>query len=241
MDGAVTCSVAGDYFVQGVHKWQAPCRDDSAETERIPVYGQWGDNLAGDANFKIGSPIRVELTLWARNPADPPVEGTDPVGYKVVKLEQDKLDRESAYGTWATEGGAGGYTAAAVAMVPLVHDGEATFSVQHADHVGTDVYAVPPGTNPTAEINATGKVVYGYNLRVAEAGDYYITFNLPSVDLTLFGCNHTGDADESCSGQETKLRMTVGTGGGGGGGGGSGGKPTKKPHPINPGKGGGRN
>jgi hypothetical protein len=105
-------------------------------------------------------------------------------------------------------------------------------------HIETGAYAVAPGTNPTAEINATGKVVYGYNLRVVEAGDYYITFNVPGVDLSL-GCNHTGDADETCAGQETKIRITVGSGGGGGGGGGNGGggqgpKDLKKPHPIHP-------
>jgi hypothetical protein len=214
-DGPV-CVEAGNYFVQGVHKWQAPCmrKTYAADEPRIEVYGLWGDNLAGDAKFKVGSPIRVELSLWARYG----LEWQD--GYTVIKLEPSKLDRESAYGTLAAEAGAGGYEAVAESKEPLVHDGRATFSVQHAD---TGLYAVPPGTNPTAEINATGKVVYGYNLRVGEPGDYYITFKVPNVDLVE--CNHALDADEICDGDTTKIRITVQSGGGGGGGGG--GKPSK--------------
>ncbi len=84
-----------------------------------------------------------------------------------IKLEPSKLDRESAYGTLATPDGNGGYFATAEMLPARVFDGEVTFSVKN---VGTGQYVVPEGTNPTAEINATGKVVYGYNLRVTSIG-----------------------------------------------------------------------
>ncbi len=47
---------------------------------------------------------------------------------------------------------------------------------------------VGPGANisqaATAEINATGRVVYGYNLRVTAAGVYTITFTFPNVTIS---------------------------------------------------------
>jgi hypothetical protein len=74
------------------------------------------------------------------------------------------------------------------------------------------------------EINATGKIVYGYNLRVAEAGTYRITYTLPNVWVTACDAG-------ICTGDHTaSLDIVVGTGGGGGGGKGGGqggGKPVK--------------
>lgn len=209
-DGEV-CVDAGFYYLQGVHKWQARCKNIAAADLPIDVYGAWGDNLAGDARFKVGSPIRVELVL--EDASGEPQQ----FGYQVIKLEPNELDRASAYGTLAT-GSAGSYVATPTLFTPLVHNGKATFGVQHADNLE---YAVPPGTNPTAEINATGKIVYGYNLRVGEPGDYYVTFTVPDVNFTA--CNHALDEDEVCTGDTTKIRITVTAGGGGGGGGG--GKP----------------
>ena len=82
-------------------------------------------------------------------------------GYTVVKLDPSALDRESAYGTLAT---ADGSAASSRRRPPSRHvrvfDNAVTFSIQN---VATGVYAVQPGTKATAEINATGNVVYGYN------------------------------------------------------------------------------
>jgi hypothetical protein len=217
------CVAAGFYFVQGVDQWQAPCMDmvyAPDATELIDVFGQWGDNLAGDAKFKVGSPIRVELTLWDYYQHE--IALTDntqfepQLGYRVIKLEPSELDRASAYGTLATavdpEAEIKVYEATAIPMAALIHDGDATFSVYHVD---TATYAVPLGTNPTSEINATGKVVYGYNLRVGEPGVYDITFTVPNVNL--LGCLHTEGEGESCLGNTTTIRINVTSGGGGGG------------------------
>lgn len=160
------------YYVQGIHKWQAQCFNDTFAT----ATAEWGDNLSGDASLKVGSPIRVELGLFNANTAVVPM-----YGFTVVKLEPSKLDRESAYGTLATPDEAGGYHATAEILPARVFDAKVTFSVKNLD---TGLYVVQPGSNPTAEINATGKVVYGYNLRVIQSGLYEITFVLPSVDIT---------------------------------------------------------
>ena len=160
-----------------MHVWQAQCFNAS----EAAVFGAWGDNLeGGDANLKVGSPIRVELVLVNRTDYG----SMTLQGYTVIKLEPSKLDRLSAYGHQA------GGEAPDWTDIPtdfgmaqwLVHNQGITFSVLNTD---TGVYAVPPGTNPTAEINATGKVVYGYNLRVGVAGNYRIQFtSTPAVTFT---------------------------------------------------------
>ena len=100
----------------------------------------------------------------------------------------------------------------------MVHDAGMQFSVQNLD---TGQFVVP--LQPIApEINATGKIVYGYNLRVTAAGNYRIRFNsTPAVTFTGVDAG-TFDANNAY------LDIVVGAGGGGGGGGG-GGKPRSNP------------
>jgi hypothetical protein len=186
----------GIFYVQGVNEWQAPCA--ILETTS-GVFGAWGDNLTGDAALKTGSPIRVELVL----------EKTSLLydGYTVVKLEPSELDRNSAYGIPAV-GTAPPYTATVEDKQVLVYDPDATLTIADDSYVLT--------TGPAgAEINATGKIVYGYNLRVTDPGEYTITYTMPNV--TFNGC----DAG-TCEGNTATLVITVGEGGGGGGGGGGG-------------------
>lgn len=183
------------YFVQGVHEWQAEC---TAVTGPVSVRGEWGDNLTGDAKLKANKPIRVELLIFHDST-------TSAQGYEVVKLEPDTLDRLSTYGTLATPDGQGGHFGTAQDMTPIVYDGGASMTIEGLDNdfVVTESPAVP-------EINATGKVVYGYNLRVPQPGNYRITFTMPNVSFTG-GC----DAG-TCSDTTATLEITVGTGGGGG-------------------------
>jgi hypothetical protein len=199
------------YYVQGVHKWQAQCTVVAKGTP-IHVVGEWGDNLTGDAKLKAGSPIRVELLMFD--------ESAIYQGYSVVKLEPSTLDRLSKYGTLATPDGSGGYNATPGSTRVVVHDSEAQMTITNASG------GVVASENPiTPEINATGKIVYGYNLRVPAAGQYVITFKMPNVTFT--GC----DAG-TCINDTATLPITVGSGGSGGGGTG-GGKPVK---PGKPGK-----
>lgn len=185
------------YWVQKVNTWQAQCfYDDSAK-----VFGAWGDNLEGDAKLKIGKPIRVEIVLWNET-TYPDLMTLE--GYKVKKLEPSKLDRLSAYGHLAG-GNTGSWTAFPYDFPQLretdsdgdvvgwlAHDSQITFRVcKLVNGLETDECPVPAGTNPTAEINATGKVVYGYNLRVSDTGEYRITFTT-SANVTFTGVDAGG-------------------------------------------------
>lgn len=167
--------VPGYYWVQKVHTWQAQCFNDTVAS----VFGAWGDNLSGDANLSTGSPIRVELVLT--NTTD--FGGATMDGYTVIKLEPSLLDRNSAYGHQAN-GPDPKWTAIPVAFGEaswVVHDAGMQISVENLD---TGQLVVP--LQPIApEINATGKIVYGYNLRVSAAGNYQIRFNsTPGVTFT---------------------------------------------------------
>jgi hypothetical protein len=189
------------YWLQGVSTWQAECATASSAT----ATAEWGDNLGGDAKLKVGSPIRVELGLFDDT-------GLEMDGFTVVKLEPSELDRVSAYGTLATSDGEGGWDATAEPLPVRVFDAGVTFSVKN---VATGEFVVLEGSNPTAEINATGKVVYGYNLRVPAAGEYEITFVIPSVNISGVDVGtYTTDPDED---DTVTLVITVQNGGGGGG------------------------
>jgi hypothetical protein len=194
--------VAGDYYVQGVHKWQA----ETVAATSATGTAEWGDNLSGDAKLKVGSPIRVELGLFDDT-------GLQMQGFNVIKLEPSQLDRESAYGTLAsTDDGGTTWYATAEYLPVRIFDAGVTFSVS-----GPTGYVVDPGSNPTAEINATGKVVYGYNLRVPAAGAYTITFVIPNVDITGVDAG-TFVSDPEGADTVTLVINVVGGGGGGGGG-----------------------
>jgi hypothetical protein len=196
----------GDWWVQKVHTWQAQCF--TAET--ASVFGNWGDNLEGDAKLKVGSPIRVEIVLTNMTDFTATLPSMD--GYNVLKLQPSTLDRLSAYGHDAVLEGAL-WVATADSFTSgewVVHDAGMQISVQNLD---TGVYVVP--LQPIApEINATGKVVYGYNLRVSETGNYQIRFaTTPAVTFT--GCD-VGDC--VAGGTDAYLDIVVVPGGGQGGG-----------------------
>jgi len=216
-DGEV-CVPEGDYYVQRDSAWQAPC----AVVSTANAMGAWGDNLAGDAMLKVGSPIRVELVLWdSVNFADESVQG-----YKVIKLEPAELDRLSAYGHLAADN-AGTWEPTSLDLGAIVHDPEASLTIQRMEDgvpVGAPEYDGAAG----GEINATGKIVYGYNLRVAVPGTYRLTYTLPNVAID--GCEET---QAVCGGNTASLDIEV-VGGGGGGGGKGGGQGGGKP--IKPGK-----
>jgi len=178
------------YFVQKVHKWQAQCMTGAAGG-LVSVDAAWGDNLGADAKLRAGSPIRVELVLTAP-------EAEQGYGYEVLKLEPNKLDRESAYGTLATDG-----AATAALMKPVVHDGGTGLAITGPDGFDESVPQLKP------EINATGKIVYGYQLIAPVPGQYVITFTMPNV--TIVSCD-VG----TCDATSASLQITVGGGGGGG-------------------------
>lgn len=193
-DPGQTSSEFPGYWVQGEAVWQADCAIAADNT--VDVTAAWGDNLAGQASIVVGRPVRVEIGLLADAAA------YTMTGFDVEKLEPELLDRESAYGT--NDGsGITPYTEVRVwnAGVTLSITGPSTVSVPFS-----------------AELNSTGRVVYGYNWRPELAGTYTITANVPTVrlvgtDLGTFNA-HTATIT---------VEVGAATGGGGGGGGGTGG------------------
>jgi hypothetical protein len=186
----------GYYYVQGVHAWQASC----GYATSAAVTAAWGDNLGGDARLKVGSPIRVEVGLSTATPAGY-------TGWDVVKLQPELLDRYSAYGTLATN------ATGSWASMPLTPYPETRVWVQGAtlSIVNEDTEFVVFSGTASAEINATGRVVYGYNLRVPEPGSYTITYTFPGVSI---GSTDIGTID----GTSVSYTIEVGQGGGNGGG-----------------------
>jgi hypothetical protein len=202
--------VPGYYWVQKVHTWQAQC----FHADTASVFGHWGDNLAGDAKLKVGSPIRVELVLtnmddYAGTPEAPgPIPSGTLQGYDVIKLQPTLLDRLSAYGHLAGGDAGSGFTDIPVNVGQpswVVHDAGMQISVQN---LATEAFVVPL-QQIAPEINATGKIVYGYNLRVTAVGKYQIHFYAPTVE---FKGTNVGTFDA----HNAYLEITVGAGGGGG-------------------------
>jgi hypothetical protein len=192
--------VAGYYYVQGTHSWQAGCLENQTTAT---VTAAWGDNLGGDAKLKVGSPIRVEMGLNAGD------QGL--AGFTVVKLEPALLDRVSAYGTEALLSGDPAAYAAnpQPSLETRVWDVAAHLKIYPAGSPGSPIFDGPAG----AEINSTGRVVYGYNLRVTATGQYVIEYTFPNVTITT-----ANRGTVSADGHTVMFTITVGSGGGGGGG-----------------------
>ena len=194
------------YYVQGIHTWRAGCLQGLTAAT---ADAEWGDNLAGDAKLKVGSPIRVEIGLLA----DETMPLPDLTGWEVVKLEPSELDRLAAYGTLATETDVPGvFTSNPVSPYPETRIWAAGSTLT----ITGDDYSLDE--EATAEVNATGRVVYGYNLRVPAMGDYTITYHFPGVDIVS---TDAGVVIDGVDGDSVQLTITVGSGGGGGGGGGN--------------------
>lgn len=152
--------VPGDYYVQGEDKWQASCATNAGG---LLVNSDWGDNLVS-APLKAGTPIRVEVGLLAN---DPTTLGM--TGFMVYKLT-DELDRLATYGTL-------GNASTPYGEVRVWTSG-VTLKIERED--GFVVYDGPF----TAEVNSTGRIVYGYNWKKPLAGDYTITVTTPGVTIT---------------------------------------------------------
>ena len=105
-------------------------------------------------------------------------------GYTVIKLQPSRSTGCPPTGTWpaVTRVPAGTAIPADVGQASwVVHDAGMQISVQNLD---TGQFVVPLQPIPP-EINATGKIVYGYNLRVTAAGKYQIRFaSTPAVTFT---------------------------------------------------------
>ena len=185
------------YYVQGLNKWQASCMTATSAT----VNAEWGDNLTGDAKLKTNSPIRVEMGLLETVP-------TAMTGYTVDKLDPNALDRVSAYGTKALGPVATGFSGNPITPYPEVRVWTSGATLKIYNKV---TGAVVFNGAATAEINSTGRIVYGYNLRVTTAGTYVIEFTAPNVSI-----NSTDGG--TISGNTVTLEIVVNSSAAGGGG-----------------------
>ena len=189
-----TATPAGDYYIQGQATWQADCANAADNT--VSATGDWGDNLGGSASLRVGAPVRVEMGLLVDTTVN--TDYAEMQGFKVLKLT-DELDRDATYGTLGTLENLGEVRA---------YDDGASWTITGPD--GTISPAI------SAEVNATGRVVYGYNWSPAVAGDYTITFKTTAVTLLNGSDSHTISINVT-------VKATSGGGGGGEGGGGGGG------------------
>jgi hypothetical protein len=191
-----------DYYVQGIADWQSDCGE--AGVAEVAAGAEWGDNLT-NAPLKQGTPIRTEIGFLA--------EGVEPMpGYTVVKLDPTLLDRESHYGTLGSE--------ELFAEVRVWVSG-VTLDIRNDD--GTEVPA--DQVDFSAEINSTGRIVYGFNWQKPVAGEYTITVYAGGIELTSTDAGALIDSDGDGVFDTVTLDVSVGNKGGGG----SGGKPGDKP------------
>ena len=148
---------------RSVHKWQAQCYVDSTTS----AAAAWGDNLTGDAKLRVGKPIRrgagardrhkPRRTAGFRGGEAGAVEARSR-----VRLRDPSRRRSKDHGPRSR-------TASPRCGSTTV---SASFSVRR---VATGAYVVPEGTPAKGEINATGRVVYGYQLKVTAKGQYEIS------------------------------------------------------------------
>ena len=80
-----------------------------------------------------------------------------------------------------------------------------------------------------AEINSTGRVVYGFNWQKPEAGTYTITVSTTGIVLGSTDAGLLVKSDPNGVFDTVQLEVTVGNKGGGGGNGGQGGRPGDRP------------
>ena len=180
-----------DYWLQKTASvWSAQC----AAAETATVTAAWGSNLLNDMNLKSGKPIRIEMAL---NHTD---LGT---GYQITNLTPEVPDRLATYGTDGVQ----------TEMAYMVWAAGANLTI--AQQGGTTIYDGPFA----AEINSTGKVVYGYNWGTGQnpkpqPGTYVLTFSVPTAVTIAGGVDDEGDTNTAFTEQTAVVTINVAKPGG---------------------------
>jgi hypothetical protein len=215
-DGNTVDLPLANYFLQKTDSvWSGECVNAGSGTY-VTVTTKWGDNLVGDGQLKARKPIRVEMSLTENN-------GTVyHQGYKVWKLTNEE-DRFATYGTR-------GDPDDRLSDLPyMVFDSGAEFSIEKCTTLsaaGCTAWTSLIGKGfMSAEINSTGKVVYGYNWGVStkgvketpDAGTYRLRFYANNTTIT----ENTDLKADFCVTQPTEANcseviVTLTAGGGGG-------------------------
>lgn len=167
-----TDPVYTDYYtVRAGAVWGA---DRIAATDPVAADAKWGDNLmyhqfAG----RRSQPIRVEMNLFADDPAAFP----GMYGYPMVSLGGSH--RDEIFGTLGV----------AEATSPMVYTPDATLAIYKMDATGQYNLTVVAPRAMTAEVNASGKVIYGFNwgrpsgVPAPTPGSYRLVFTVGAESL----------------------------------------------------------
>ena len=170
------------YCQKGLNAWQAQWLDGSTALQHASA--TWGDNIINQS-LKTSSPIRVEVSL------NDLTSGT---------LRGFNMQVVSGSGSTEVQG-TNGVTAA---MTPTIYSVVPHLIVSKLDASGGNTVGDPlvdkrvidalgaeeSSGNFAAEVNVGGRIVFGYNLRVSEAGWYRVAFVLDgSVSNGLVSAN----------------------------------------------------
>ena len=199
----------GYYVQKTLADWTAACSTPAAAS----VTAKWGDNLLNGRPLKAGKPIRVEMSLIGADADADDVADTG-TGFLVENLTPTVPDRMATYGTL-------GVATAALPDGVFAWTAGATLTVYES---GTTTVVVE--TRPfSAEINSTGKVVYGFNWGTASgvpaaiAGTYDIVLSLPETSGVTIRDAAAGEAGVVDFTAKSATVTVVVSGGGGSGGG----------------------
>jgi hypothetical protein len=208
-----------EWYAQGVvgNDWQA--ESVVAQTALAPLYLDWidwGDNLESK-DWNLKAPVRVETVLYVNVPnAQAVFRNPTPDAFVMASLGGTK--REELFGTNGKytmpvirpgdeQPVAGVYTRFARITIQKVAEASAEEAPLGLvwfpeTHLWVDVAApmltyppvvdVPIGGGYSAEVNGSGRVIYGYNWKINRAGFndgvgiYRVTFSLEPGSATAF-------------------------------------------------------
>jgi uncharacterized protein YjdB len=162
----------GSFYLQKtLNTWQAEWRDGTA-TGLQHASATWGDNIVS-RSFKTSAPIRVEVSL------------NDLTSGALAGYNMHVISGSGSTEVQGTDGSTASMTPTIFSVVPhlvvskLDTSGGNTVGDPVVDKRVIDAIGAEEGPGRFgAEVNVSGKVVYGYNLRVTEAGWYRVAFIL---------------------------------------------------------------
>ena len=241
------------YYAQNTdNEWQAEWTDGTEQVEPVAAQADWGDNLVRQT-WTGESKVRVEVGLTLDLDAQPLAEPM--VGYEMKSLSGTQSSE-----LWGAVGVTDSDPAALVTKQfpnavddasPAIYTPTAKLTIEKVDTQGGTVLGDGPvfegrvadgteGAGFAAEVNGSGRILYGYNWDLTKldlasiglptrpkSGWYRITFSLePTVTIgeteitrhsTLASLNPVDLTQETSEGEEGGGGPPDGTGGGGSG------------------------
>ncbi|MFA5971580.1 MAG: hypothetical protein WC780_04435 [Lentimicrobiaceae bacterium] len=177
-----------DWYAQKVtgNNWQAEFSPKNEPTE--VTFVDWGDVLES-VNPKIGTPTRIELTLY-KDVSDDPMTGYTMalLAFPSSKDETQGTNTETYAGNWATLVSSAPKLVIQFLSVPTT---ELTWT--GTMWTGADPPATGFGFAP--ELNVGGKYIFGASTggwKPTVAGVYRITFYIPTVGSNILLTDETG-------------------------------------------------